>query len=48
LIDASENTSLRQVMKIEEQACGRLRGSHDFAEGAVSLVEKRRPNVDGL
>jgi 2-oxoglutaroyl-CoA hydrolase len=46
VIDTAQDAPLSVAMEQEGLAYGLLRGTHDFAEGVSSFVEKRKPRYE--
>jgi 2-oxoglutaroyl-CoA hydrolase len=47
VLNAGQDAPLHAAIEMEGEAFGRLRSSHDFAEGVESFYAKRKPNFNG-
>jgi 2-oxoglutaroyl-CoA hydrolase len=47
VINDAQDATLHAGIELEGQAFGRLRGTHDFAEGVESFKQRRKPKFEG-
>jgi len=47
VINEAQDATLHSGIELEGQAYGRLRGTHDFAEGVESFKQRRKPKFEG-